>query len=669
MTLWTSSKGIFQRRAVIEACLQEKLALLKPFSKPGSTDTVVGWGLKKNTQKAKRFASINNLDYLYLEDGFIGYVGHPATNGHSVSLIADANGLYYDARTVSKLEQLITVEKSDAQLDRSQLLMSSLCANGITKYNCYSSPELTESLRDKFAKDEHNKVLVIDQVAGDLSIEGALASEQSFIDMLDSARANHPNATIYVRVHPDTKFGKKVGVLASQKLDNVEIIDDICHPHALLKAVDYVYTVSSQMGFEALLLDKPVYCFGMPFYAGWGLTQDALKSSRRKGVSLQALVHASLIDYPKYVNPITKQVCEVEDIVELIVAQYVQPKWQTLYAVNFSTWKKAFIESFCKKYAINVRHVNNVPDSLNKHEQVLLWGMKNAQLTGALRVEDGFIRSAGLGSDLCRPSSLAFDDMGMYFDSSKPSRLEQLISSANLSSTQLARAKALLNTLRQNQVSKYNVGQVSDYQCQNVKSPILLVVGQVDGDASLAQGSPFIGSNEELLRAVRDANPTAHIIYKPHPDVVAGNRDGKISSHCKQYCVDEEITELSLSSLYAHIDQLHTMTSLSGFEALVQGVKVVTWGQPFYAGWGLTKDMHPLTRRTKCKTLEELAFAALIQYPIYIDWTTGLFTSAENIVQQIQQQQLNQKISLSPMQRIFTKLGYLWQALTMRLSF
>ncbi|NMP14978.1 capsular polysaccharide biosynthesis protein [Thalassotalea sp. Y01] len=649
--------------------MHEKLALLKPLSKPDLTDKVVGWGLKKNTHKAKRFAAVNKLEYIYLEDGFIGYVGHPAQKGHSVSLIADSNGLYYDASSPSDLELLISQEKSVEQLERSQKLIEKICEKGITKYNCYSTVKLPESLSRKLSNCESEKVLVVDQVAGDLSISGALASEQSFIDMLESARKNHPNATIYVRVHPDTKLGKKKGVLASKDLANVKVIDDICHPHSLIKSVDYVYTVSSQMGFEALLLNKPVYCFGMPFYAGWGLTIDALISNRRKGVSLATLAYASLIEYPRYVNPITKQACQVEDVVEIISAQYVQPKWQTLYAVNFSAWKRAFIKSFCRQYAADIRYVSKVPESLKSDEQVLLWGMKEPHVSNCLRVEDGFIRSAGLGSNLCRPSSLAFDDLGMYFDSSKHSRLEQLINDISLSADEFVRAKELLTTLQQNQVSKYNVGKVGEYQRATDKTPVLLVVGQVDGDASLAQGSPFVKSNEELLWAVRDANPNAHIIYKPHPDVVAGNREGKISSDCNLTCVDEEITELTLTSLYKHVDELHTMTSLSGFEALIQGVNVVTWGQPFYSGWGLTKDMNPLVRRDKNKTLEELIFATLIQYPVYIDWSTGLFTSAESVVQQIQQQHSNQKISLSPMQRIFTKLGFLWQALTMRLSF
>ncbi|QBY03536.1 capsular polysaccharide biosynthesis protein [Thalassotalea sp. HSM 43] len=668
MTLWTTSKGIYQRQALIEACLKDNLSLVKSFVSPADNDKVLGWGLKKNTLKAKAFAQKHHLDYLYLEDGFIGYIGHPAKNGQNVSLITDSKGLYYQANSASTLEELIVREKTEEQLSRSENLIRSISEKGVTKYNCYASSVLPRELKQRLSSCENETVLVVDQVAGDLSIKGSLANKQSFIDMLASARQNHPNATIFIRVHPDTKLGKKKGVLASLNLDNVEIIDDVCHPHALIKSVDFVYTVSSQMGFEALILNKPVYCFGMPFYAGWGLTNDSLSSGRKNGISLQALVHASLVEYPKYFNPITNEPCEIEDIIDIVQQQYLQPRWQTLYAVNFSIWKRSFIQSFSQKFAREVKFVKSVPNNLKESEQLLIWGAKNSDKK-CLRVEDGFIRSSGLGSNLCRPSSLAFDNHGMYFDSSIESDLERLIKSTELSAEQFLRAQKLLTNLKNSQVSKYNVGKLSEYIRPDVNKPILLVVGQVDGDASLEKGSPFIQTNEELLWAVRNYHPGAYIIYKPHPDVVAGNRAGVISADCKNLCVDEEVTELTLTSLYSHIDQLHTMTSLSGFEALIKDVNVVTWGQPFYSGWGLTKDMHPLARRKNLKTIEELLYATLIQYPTYIDWDTGLFASAENIVSKVQQQTSNQKISISPMQKLFIKLSFLWQAMTMRISF
>ena len=90
-------------------------------------------------------------------------------------------------------------------------------------------------------------------------------------------------------------------------------------PWALLDLVDQVYVVTSQLGFEALLAGKQVHCFGVPFCAGWGLTNDRIQSERR-GVSrsLDAVFHAAYLDYCRYINPYTGQRCRFEQTVALI---------------------------------------------------------------------------------------------------------------------------------------------------------------------------------------------------------------------------------------------------------------------------------------------------------------------------------------------------------------
>ena len=125
------------------------------------------------------------------------------------------------------------------------------------------------------------------------------------------------------------------------------------------------------------------------------------------------------------------------------------------------------------------------------------------------------------------------------------------------------------------------------------------------------------------------------LFYKPHPDVVAGNRKGQLSAECHQQCVDEQVGHLTLTNLYPQVDELHTMTSLSGFEALLRGKKVVTWGHPFYAGWGLTEDKHPTNGRLRPRSLAELLFITLVKYPIYIDWDCGLYSTPEWMTEKI----------------------------------
>lgn len=666
MTIWVSSKGVYARRQQLAPLLGHDVERYSSQSNVMAGDLFAGWGQKANTRQIKQKAHDLGLPYWQLEDGFIGYIGHPARGGKAVSLIADPVGIYYDARQPSRLEQLIATPCDDSMLARADALISELLRLGITKYNCYAADSgLPDALAARLHNDARPNVLLIDQVAGDLSIPGALASEADFIEMVAAARRNHPDARLLLRTHPDTRLGKKRGVLAQMQLDDVELVTEHCHPHALLKEVEAVYTVSSQMGFEALLLGKAVYCFGMPFYAGWGLTHDNKQCERRQAqISLPQLAAAALILYPRYLDPVLGQRCEVEQVLEVIAGQLTPtPRYRRLYMVGFSLWKRAFMRAFCQPLATELRFVRIPPAQLAADEQVLVWGSRYPELANPIRVEDGFIRSRGLGSNLCRPSSLSIDPVGIYFDSRRPSGLEQLLNEQPLNEQALARGAALVDLLRQHGVSKYNVGTVQPFTPPGDGRSLVLVVGQVDGDASILTGSPVIRSNEQLLWAVRAARPEAHILFKPHPDVVAGNRAGAISAECLASCVDSQVLDLGLTSLYPHVDELHTMTSLSGFEALVQGVKVTTWGQPFYSGWGLTEDIHPAERRQRTLPLAALVYLTLVAYPRYIDWQSGLWMSPEQLIRQLAVQGNSSSQKASRWQRWQLKLSYLAQTL------
>ena len=78
------------------------------------------------------------------------------------------------------------------------------------------------------------------------------------------------------------------------------------------------------------------------------------------------------------------------------------------------------------------------------------------------------------------------------------------------------------------------------------------------------------------------------------------------------------------------------MSSLAGFEALLRGKAVTTYGAPFYAGWGLTRDLGPVPdRRTATRTLDELVAAVLLLYPRYLDPKTGLPCPPEVLISRL----------------------------------
>lgn len=253
-------------------------------------------------------------------------------------------------------------------------------------------------------------------------------------------------------------------------------------------------------------------------------------------------------------------------------------------------------------------------------------------------VEDGFLRSVGLGADLIRPISWVFDDVGIYFDATRPSRLENILSTTRFSTEFIERANGLIERIVYLGLSKYNLnsyGTQGSLKELPKGQKVILVPGQVETDASIALGSLEIKTNLALTRLVRANNPDAWIIYKPHPDVMAGVRQpGQGESKVSLYC-DEVVPHGNTVALIEQVDEVHTMTSLTGFEALLRGKTVFCYGLPFYAGWGLTRDVSPCPRRTRHLSLAELVAGALLLYPRYCSLHGKGLISAEAAIDEL----------------------------------
>ena len=200
--------------------------------------------------------------------------------------------------------------------------------------------------------------------------------------------------------------------------------------------------------------------------------------------------------------------------------------------------------------------------------------------------------------------------------------------------TILARAALLRKRIVDEGITKYNVGN-SGWHRPSGAGKVILVPGQVETDASLVYGAPKIRSNMGLLRAVRQANPDAYIVYKPHPDVLAGLRAiGTGEENALNWC-DEQVTDTNMGDLLMAVDEVHVLTSLAGFEALLRCKPVTCYGQPFYAGWGLTVDIEPVQRRTRHLSLDELVAGALIEYPVYLSRTSDALISPEQALDEL----------------------------------
>lgn len=602
---------------------------------------VLAWGRRPSATAAERLANRSGLPLLRVEDGFLRSVGI-GRDAPPCSLVVDDLGIYYDASAPSRLEMLVRRPHDDDEKRRAMKLVELWQVGRVSKYN--QARELREGLPERY-------VLAVDQTQGDASIRYGLADASSFQRMLEAALDEHPASTVVLKVHPEVFAGRKRGYfdrLTPGQADRVKVWSRDVHPPSLLEQAEEVYAVTSQMGFEGLLWGKPVRTFGMPFYAGWGLTGDELEPPpRREVVGLPDLVHASLIEYPHYVDPETGRRCPVERVLEHFALQRRMrerfPK--QVHAMSFSYWKKPIVRAFFQGSEVKfARRQEQAPEGAT----VALWGRRsigacphdaqNSTQQGVkhrvIALEDGFLRSVGLGADLIRPLSWVMDGQGLYYDATRCSDLEEILQNTEFDSAVLMRASRLRERIVREGLTKYNIGEAI-WHGPGSKGPIILVPGQVESDASIRFGAPGIARNLDLLKAVRMANPQAWVVYKPHPDVVAGlRRRGKGENEAAQWC-NEIVTDVSMATLLDAVDEVHVITSLAGFEALLRGRAVTCYGQPFYSGWGLTVDIHPNSRRTRRLTIEELVAGALILYPTYVSRATGLFTTPERALEEL----------------------------------
>ncbi|EAL3890697.1 capsular polysaccharide biosynthesis protein [Campylobacter lari] len=589
-------------------------------------DIFVGWGRKKSGLKAIELAKKYNVNFFLLEDGFLRSLNLGIDNSPSFSIVKDEVGIYYDATAPSKLENILNIYKfSYEELEQAKKVIELIKTEKLSKYNnnlCIP--------KELFSANEE-RVLIITQVANDASLKFGLAEDFSTQDMINEAIKENPNAKIYIKIHPDVLSGKKQSDFDVQDLpNNCVVIKENYNPIELLSYFKKVYTKTSGMGFEALMLGCECVCYGMPFYAGWGLTQDKQICKRRlKKRTLEEVFYAAYILYSEYFNPYLNQKSDIFDTIYTL-AKYKkieQANSNTLYFLGFSKWKREFVKPFFKAKNNKVIFLNSLDElykaKLNFEDKIFIWGKKYDKTSLAkdfnneiFLVEDGFLRSVFLGSDLTRPFSLIVDSKGLYVDPSKPSDLEDILQNYVFDENLKQRAEKLITTITQNKFSKYN-GLKHETLNFNTNKKIILIPAQVEDDASMILGGAGYDTLK-LLQSVRKANENAFIVFKPHPDVLSGNRKGlKDKSIILKYC-DEIIENVSIDSAINACDEVHTITSTSGFDALLRGKKVVVYGKPFYAGWGLTSDLYEIPRRTRVLSLEELVAGVLILYPRYI---------------------------------------------------
>lgn len=440
--------------------------------------------------------------------------------------------------------------------------------------------------------------------------------------------------------------------------------------HAVLHAPIDPWSLASQarevwagadreLATVAALLDKPVRLFGEK--RALGQQPDLV------GELLTALGGRS------YFSPFDGKPWDLLQVIAQL------GEWRQLITGNrdlgavygVARWKRVTVDPLLWDGTGPVRYARRLRPDLDQGARVVAWKSRTApavlaelEASGSIaELEDGFIRSVGLGANCVPPLSIIVDRSGVYFDPNAPSDLETMLECDELPAKWVERASELQTTLVQAGISKYGQGEVTTPVTVS-KQRRILVTGQVEDDRSVMSGGANC-TNLELIAKARALEPDAWIIYKPHPDVEAGHRKGHVPDADALRYANEIERRAPIAALLNQVDAVHVITSLTGFEALLRGKAVTTHGQPFYAGWGLTRDLGPHNpRRTRRRSLAELIAATLIGYPRYVDPVTRLPCPPEVLVQRIAHGQARVASPLILLREWQGKLRLFWQRLS-----
>jgi capsular polysaccharide export protein len=396
-------------------------------------------------------------------------------------------------------------------------------------------------------------------------------------------------------------------------------------------------------------------------------------ASPRRAPTVSDRAFADLVVATSYRDPMTGAPVEALDAVTTLAGwrRTLDANRGIAVATGMARWKRREIERFLWVGRDRpLRFVRSTTAALREARRsggaIATWpsrspsGLLEAAVAAGVpihRVEDGFIRSVGLGAACIPPLSIAVDATGIHYDPAHPSDLERLLAETTFDPALLLRAEALIRYIVDHGISKYGISGGHNAEHEVRVRRRVLVPGQVEDDWSVQLGGCGICSNLQLLARVRVAEPTAEIWFRPHPDVKAGLRKGLLDASSALQYADRVVTDGSMADMFSRVDALHVLTSLAGFEALLRGIEVSVHGQPFYAGWGLTHDLQPsIARRSRRLTLAELVSGVLILYPRYLDPGTGLPCEVEQMAARFVHRGLPRYSALTRLQRIRGRL-------------
>ena len=226
---------------------------------PGDGDAVAVWGISPTAHRGEGVAEKRDAPVVRVEDSFLRSL-HPGRDGEPpLGLLIDHRGEHFDPTQPSDLEVLLATHPLDdsALLARARGAIARIGESHLTKYTAFDPATPAPA---------PGYVLVIDQTNSDAAVTASGADRGRFLEMLVFAQEEHPGCPVVIKSHPETAAGHRPGYFTDADTNaRITLIDTPVSPQALFEGAVGVYTVSSQMGFEAIFAGHKPRVFGQTF--------------------------------------------------------------------------------------------------------------------------------------------------------------------------------------------------------------------------------------------------------------------------------------------------------------------------------------------------------------------------------------------------------------------
>src|SRR6185369_7823368 len=278
------------------------------------------------------------------------------------------------------------------------------------------------------------------------------------------------------------------------------------------RAVAFVTEPADEVRAIAAILGVPTY-----------LSDEATGQIEQQRTDARSVLAEFLAPDVAYLNPFDGHAMSARETAELcgFWRRMIDSNREIACGIGFAFWKQdnlapllwsgsqpfAFLRTFPQRMqgAIAIWRSKTAPETISELER------RGVRL---IEVEDGFLRSKGLGADCIPPLSVTVDRLGAHFDPARASELEVLLETASFDPELLARARQIRSLIVKAGLGKYERGRTALRRPAGNRRHIL-VPGQVEDDRSVQTGGSGM-PNIELLRRVREQSPEAYILFKPH---------------------------------------------------------------------------------------------------------------------------------------------------------